>query len=67
MGFGIRSHKSGGLAERVEKLSRLPLFEEPGLVWRYGSSADVLARVVEVVSGQAFDMFLEVHVLLLLS
>ena len=59
MANGIRSHKSGGLAERVEKLSRLPLFEEPGLVWRYGSSADVLARVVEVVSGQAFDMFLE--------
>ena len=59
MANGIRSHESGGLAERVEKLSRLPLFEEPGLVWRYGSSADVLARVVEVVSGQAFDMFLE--------
>ena len=62
MANGIRSHKSGGLAERVEKLSRLPLFEEPGLVWRYGSSADVLARVVEVVSGQAFDMFLEEHI-----
>ena len=62
MANGIRSHKSGGLAERVEKLSRLPLFEEPGLVWRYGSAADVLARVVEVVSGQAFDMFLEEHI-----
>ena len=56
---GIRSHESGGLAERVEKLSQLPLFEEPGSVWRYGSSADVLARVVEVVSGEAFDVFLE--------
>ena len=59
MANGIRSHKSGGLAERVEKLSQLPLFEEPGSVWRYGSSADVLARVVEVASGQPFDMFLE--------
>jgi len=56
---GIRSHESGGLAERVEKLSQLPLFEEPGGVWRYGSSADVLARVIEVASGEAFDVFLE--------
>ena len=62
MANGIRSHKSGGLAERVEKLSQLPLFEEPGSVWRYGSSADVLARVVEVVSGEAFDVFLEEHI-----
>ena len=59
MANGIRSHESGGLAERVEKLSQLPLFEEPGSVWRYGSSADVLARVIEVVSGEAFDVFLE--------
>ena len=59
---GIRSHEPGGLAERVEKLSQLPLFEEPGSVWRYGSSADVLARVVEVVSGEAFDVFLEEHI-----
>ncbi len=59
MANGIRSHESGGLAERVEKLSQLPLFEEPGSVWRYGSSADVLARVIEVVSGEEFDVFLE--------
>ena len=62
MDNGIRTYKSGGLAERVEKLSQLPLFEEPGSVWRYGSSADVLARVVEVVSGEAFDVFLKEHI-----
>lgn len=62
MASGIRSHESGELVERVEKLSQLPLFEEPGSVWRYGSSADVLARVVEVVSGKAFDVFLEENI-----
>ncbi len=62
MANGIRSHESGELVERVEKLSQLPLFEEPGSAWRYGSSADVLARVVEVVSGEAFDVFLKEHI-----
>lgn len=55
---GIRSKKSGDLAERVSSLARLPLFEEPGTRWRYGSSADILARVVEVASNEAYDQFL---------
>ena len=40
----------GSLAERVERALTLPLFEEPGTVWRYGGSADVLARVMEVAA-----------------
>ena len=55
---GIRSKRSGDLAERVSSLARLPLFEEPGTRWRYGSSADILARVVEVASGEDYDKFL---------
>lgn len=46
------------LAERVERAAGLPLFEHPGERWRYGASADVLARVVEVASGEPFDVFL---------
>jgi len=46
------------LAERINKIARLPLFEHPGTAWRYGWSADVLARVVEVAAGQAFDEYL---------
>jgi CubicO group peptidase (beta-lactamase class C family) len=48
----------GTLAERVERVAALPLFEHPGERWRYGGSADVLARVVEVASGEPFDAFL---------
>ncbi|MAR59806.1 MAG: hypothetical protein CMK34_07365 [Porticoccaceae bacterium] len=55
---GIRSKRPGDLAERVSSLARLPLFEEPGTRWRYGSSADILARVVEVASGENYDKFL---------
>ncbi len=56
---GLYASPTGTLAERVDRIAKLPLFEHPGERWRYGGSADVLARVVEVASGEAFDAFLE--------
>jgi CubicO group peptidase (beta-lactamase class C family) len=50
------------LAEFVTKLSKLPLAHQPGTVWEYGMSVDVLGRIVEVVSGMPFDRFLEERV-----
>jgi CubicO group peptidase (beta-lactamase class C family) len=47
------------LADFVTKLSKLPLAHQPGTVWEYGMSVDVLGRIVEVVSGLPFDRFLE--------
>jgi CubicO group peptidase (beta-lactamase class C family) len=47
------------LAEFVTKISKLPLAHQPGTVWEYGMSVDVLGRIVEVVSGIPFDRFLE--------
>ena len=47
------------LAEFVTKLSKLPLAHQPGTVWEYGMSIDVLGRIVEVVSGMAFDRFVQ--------
>ena len=48
---------TGSLEERIDRLMAVPLFEQPGTQWRYGYSADVLARVVEVASGEAFGQF----------
>jgi CubicO group peptidase (beta-lactamase class C family) len=56
---GPRTRAAGTLGDRIEHLATLPLFEHPGQRWRYGWSADVLARVVEVASNQTFDGFLE--------
>jgi CubicO group peptidase (beta-lactamase class C family) len=53
---------SGSLRERVEHALTLPLFEQPGTVWRYGGSADVLARVMEVATGQPFAEILRQRV-----
>ncbi|MBR0874789.1 serine hydrolase [Bradyrhizobium tropiciagri] len=47
------------LADFVSSLAGLPLVHQPGEVHEYGSSTDVLARVVEVASGQPFDQFLQ--------
>jgi len=47
------------LAEFVSKISKLPLAHQPGTVWEYGMSTDVLARIVEVVSDMPFDRFVE--------
>jgi CubicO group peptidase (beta-lactamase class C family) len=47
------------LAEFVASLGKLPLAHQPGEVWEYSWGVDVLARVVEVASGQPFDQFLK--------
>jgi len=45
-------------AETVTKLSQLPLQYHPGTTWDYSMSTDVLARIVEVISGVEFDTFI---------
>jgi CubicO group peptidase (beta-lactamase class C family) len=45
------------LAEQVDKIAKLPLGYQPGTHWDYSVSTDVLARVVEVVSGKRFNEF----------
>ena len=46
------------LEDLVDELSEIPLVYQPGTRWHYSVSADVLGRLVEVVSGQSFDAFL---------
>ncbi len=45
-------------AELVTKLSQIPLQNHPGTTWDYSQSTDVLARIVEVVTGSEFDTFI---------
>ena len=44
-------------AEFAARLAKLPLAEQPGTVWDYGHSIDVLGRVIEVASGQSLYQF----------
>ncbi|NWF35682.1 serine hydrolase domain-containing protein [Mariprofundus sp. KV] len=47
------------IGDMVKRLARLPLYAHPGEVWDYGLNSDVLGYLVEVVSGQKFDQFVE--------
>ena len=50
-------------AEFAERIARLPLAEQPGTLWDYGHSTDVLGRVIEVVSGQSLYQFEKTNLL----
>jgi CubicO group peptidase (beta-lactamase class C family) len=56
------SDRNETLAEMVTKLSKIPLAHQPGEVWEYSMSTDVLGRIVEVVSGQELDTFIAEHI-----
>ena len=47
------------LASLCDGLAALPLCFQPGTDWRYSFATDVCARLVEVLSGQSFDDFLQ--------
>ena len=46
------------LEDMVRKLADIPLAYQPGQRWQYSVSADVLGRLIEVLSGQSFGEFL---------
>ena len=46
------------LSAMMDVLADLPLSFHPGEAWEYSVATDVLSRLVEVVSGRAFDAFL---------
>jgi CubicO group peptidase (beta-lactamase class C family) len=51
------------LADMMDTLAELPLVYHPGTSWEYSVATDVVARLVEVVSGQSFDRFIQARIL----
>ena len=43
----------------AEEMAKLPLLYQPGTQWQYGRSTDVLLALVEAVSGQRGDAFMQ--------
>ena len=50
--------------EFAQRIARLPLARQPGTLWRYGHSTDVLGRVIEIVSGKTLNEFMQERILL---
>ncbi len=46
------------LKDMIDKLSKIPLRQQPGSMWHYSVAVDVQGYLVEVLSGQKFDEFL---------
>ena len=61
-GLNVLADSSIDLEEFCDRVARLPLAYEPGTSWRYSVATDVCARLVEVLSGQKFDEFLQQRV-----
>ncbi|MBR0852055.1 serine hydrolase [Bradyrhizobium diazoefficiens] len=59
--YGARApfRRDKPIASFVASVGTLPLLHQPGEVWEYSIGYDVLGRVIEVVSGQPFDQFLQ--------
>jgi len=57
-------HGSADHAEFSRRLAKVPLAVEPGTRFRYdGTQIEVVARIVELVSGQRFDVFVQQRIL----
>ena len=59
-GIYLGDFDNAGFAERI---SKLPLAEQPRTLWDYGHSIDMLGRVIEVASGQSLYQFEKTHLL----
>jgi CubicO group peptidase (beta-lactamase class C family) len=56
---GVRRGKDETLTEFMGKLSEVPLRYQPGERWMYSLSTDVCGALVEKISGQRFDAYLQ--------
>ena len=56
---GISRAGTDTLKEFVEKLAEVPLLYDPGSRWCYSLSTDVCGYLVEAISGQSFESFLQ--------
>ena len=58
---GVARERGETLRTFVEKLAHVPLRYSPGERWMYSLSTDVCGYLVEAISGQRFDQYLQEH------
>jgi CubicO group peptidase (beta-lactamase class C family) len=64
IGYGFSSPTLAKIIEKTKKSEMdLPLLFDPGDSWAYGASTRVLGLVVEAISGQKIDAYLQAHIL----
>ena len=64
IGYGFASRAVSMLSQKTMQTELdLPLLFDPGTSWAYGASTRVLGHVVEAISGQKIDAFLDARIL----
>jgi len=63
-GVNVMEGFRGDLDQLMEKLAEFPLAFQPGSSWRYSLATDIVAKLIEVISGVRFDRFLQENILL---
>jgi CubicO group peptidase (beta-lactamase class C family) len=53
---------AGDLQDMIDKLAKLPLYSQPGTDWAYGPNVNTQGYLVEKLSGQSLDRYLQEHV-----
>lgn len=67
-GFGVSAvYADAGLNQTdlqgmVDKLAKLPLEAQPGTAWDYGPVVDLQGYIVQKLSGQSLDVYLDRHI-----
>lgn len=61
-GIGALDRFDVTLEGLCDALATLPLAYQPGSYWRYSFATDVVARLIEVISGMGFDAFLKARI-----
>ena len=62
-GLGVARGQGETLREFADKLGRVPLLYDPGQRWCYSLATDVCGALVEIISGQPFEVFLQERIL----
>ena len=62
-GLGVARGQGETLREFADKLGRVPLLYDPGQRWCYSLATDVCGALVEIISGQPFEDFLQERIL----
>lgn len=61
--WGQKNEAIETLEETVDKLGEMPLLFDPGTNWNYSMSTDVCGRLIEVISGQNLNDYLNENIM----
>jgi CubicO group peptidase (beta-lactamase class C family) len=58
-GYADAGLQSGSLQDMIDTLAELPLASQPGAAWDYGPSVNIQGYLIEKLSGQPLDAYLD--------